>query len=282
MGFFGTSLGSLATGIIVSLLTRHYAYSLITAYRCIFGVYAIVALVKAILSWTLSDHAEVDAPHIPPPIVADTSPSATERQPLLAPPTVDSPPPPLPLLRLSLLCLLFSLDSFASSLVPVSFISYYFESQFHASITTITRVFSAAGIFAGASQLAAGGLARKIGIVPTMVFTHMPAQLLTIGLAFAPNLASVLTLYLVRAMIASMDTAVRQAFLSAIIPKESRTRFLGIMNVSKTLASAPGGAFSGTLASLGGLRWSFVITGCVKLIYDVALWITFKTTKLEH
>lgn len=100
----------------------------------------------------------------------------------------------------------------------------------------------------------------------------MPAQLLTISLAFAPTLSVALTLFLARACIASMDTSVRGAFLSAIIPKASRTRFLGIINVCKTLASAPGPSLSGVLASRGGLRWTFVITGGFKLMCE---FITF-------
>jgi hypothetical protein len=130
----------------------------------------------------------------------------------------------------------------------------------------------------------------------------VPSQLLTIALAFAPTLASALTIFIARACICSMDVSVRGAFLSGIVPKESRTRFLGIstsltfalslscfislsvpflelqcewalikskqiiVNVCKTLASAPGPTLAGVFASFGGLRWTFVIAGSIKLI----------------
>ena len=94
----------------------------------------------------------------------------------------------------------------------------------------------------------------------------VPAQLLTMSLAFAPSLSGALTIFIARSFIASMDSSVRGAFLSAVVPKTSRTRFLGVINVCKTLASAPGPTLSGQLASSGNLRFSFVITASIKII----------------
>lgn len=183
LGFVGTSLGSLSTGVIVSSLTAR-AYPLVVAYRAVFLIYVVVAALKMVLSFLMTAHAEVDPPSIaiaasPPsdPTAVSPSQQTDERQPLLAPTPHTPPAPlplplPLPLLKLSLLCLLFSLDSFGSSLIPISFISYYFKLQFAASIEAITRTFGAGALIAGFSQLGAGSLARRIGIIPTMVGTH--------------------------------------------------------------------------------------------------------------
>lgn len=180
LGFVGTALGSLATGIIVATLTRN-EYQLVNAYRAVYLVYVLVALIKIALSLAMTDHSELN--HPPRVIKSPTtgapivSTSAGEREPLIADPYQTEPvhdptPAPLPLLKLSLLCLLFSLDSFGGSLIPISFISYYFKIKFDAGIEAITRTFSAGSLIMGVSQLGAGSLARRIGIIPTMVFTH--------------------------------------------------------------------------------------------------------------
>lgn len=175
LGFLGTSAGSLTTGLIVSSLTRHHAFPLVDAYRAVFAVYVVVAIGKVFISLGMTSHSEVDHPPVPTPAAAAvTNSDQGERQPLM--PAAAAPTPsvaaPLPMLKLTLLCLLFSLDSFASSLIPISFISYYFKLQFSASIEAITRTFGAGALIAGFSQLGAGALARRIGIIPTMVGTH--------------------------------------------------------------------------------------------------------------
>lgn len=177
----------------------------------------------------MSLHAEVNAP-TKPVSTSTVRPTSTddERQPLLvnqnqqppsvadailSPPEEPAPLPHLPLGKLIALCFIFSLDAFASSLIPNSFIAYYFRLSFNAPLSAITRAFSAGSLIAGFSQLAAGSIASRLGIILTMVGTHIPAQLITMALAFAPSLASGLALYIARASIASMDTSVRGEFL---------------------------------------------------------------------
>ncbi|GAA5920282.1 hypothetical protein JCM1841_003020 [Sporobolomyces salmonicolor] len=295
LGFVGISVGNLLAGGIVSYLERT-GKSTAEAYKGVFLAYVFVAALKIVLSLLMTKHTEVDHPPTTEPAAASAIQTDSERQPLLQdnghsapaaaeaildPPSVPAPPG-LPVARLVALAAIFSLDSFASSLIPLSFISYYFQTDFAAPVSVITRTFSITSIISCLSQLAAGSISKRMGIIGTMVGTHMPAQLLTMALAFAPDLAGAITIFAARATIASMDSSVRGAFLAAVVPKSSRTRFLGIINVCKTLASAPGPTLSGQLASLGGLRWSFVITGCIKLVYDICLWIGFKEFALEH
>ncbi|SCV74897.1 BQ2448_7926 [Microbotryum intermedium] len=289
LGFVGTSVGSICLGALVVTLERS-GRSLVTAYRAVFYLYTAAALLKTILSFALSSYTEANQPPVPARLStsAVTSSTATvtghrladsERQPLIS-----ERASPSVVAALVLLSILFSIDSFGSSLVPNSFTAYYFRLAYDAPLSSITSTFSAGAMIAGFSQLAAGSVARRLGIILTMVGTHIPAQIFTISLAFAPSLHSAIVVYLGRASLASMDAGVCGTFLSAIIPKDSRTRFLGIINVCKTLASAPGPTVSGCLATRGaqGLRWSFVLCGGLKILYDVGLLIGFRAYELEH
>ncbi|GAA5850351.1 hypothetical protein JCM5353_004356 [Sporobolomyces roseus] len=305
LGFLGVATGNGLAGIIISTLESR-GRPTVEAYRGVFAAYSVVAAVKIVLSFCMSNYTEVDHPPIPerlfPSTTITTATGAdSERQPLLRsagsensnatpgiaqavfdPPALPAPPPGLPVARLIILAAIFSLDSFASSLIPLSFISYYFRKDFGASVAVISRTFSTTAIISLFSQLCAGSIAKRAGIIGTMVGTHMPAQILTGLLAFAPSLSGAITIFIARSFIASMDSSVRGAFLSAVVPKASRTRFLGIINVCKTLASAPGPTLSGQLASSGKLRFSFVITASIKIIYDICLYFGFRYAKLEH
>ncbi|GAA5939932.1 uncharacterized protein JCM15063_004349 [Sporobolomyces koalae] len=298
LGFLGVATGNGLAGVIVSTLERH-GKSTVEAYRAVFVTYSVVAAIKLVLSFSLTTHTEVEHPPVADSRSDTSIRAGSERQPLLRdqqtpeatrsveaslldPPELPAPPPGLPIGRLVALAAIFSLDSFASSLIPLSFISYYFKKDFGATVETITRTFSTTAIISCISHLFAYQISKRAGIIGTMVGTHMPAQLLTMSLAFAPSLPAVLGIFIARSCIASMDASVRGAFLSAVVPQASRTRFLGIINVCKTLASAPGPTLSGQLASSGNLRFSFVITASIKLFYDVCLWFGFRYAKLEH
>ncbi|GAA5867879.1 hypothetical protein JCM8547_003403 [Rhodosporidiobolus lusitaniae] len=297
LGFAGISAGNIATSLLTSTAEKAGKTGS-DILRPVFALYAGISIVKVFLSFAMTKAVEVDHPPFPDRSVANRVEQDSERQPLLqdndAPPAsatsslqaaaVEQAPVQahFPLGRLVALCLIFGLDSFASSLAPLAFISYYFRSQLAAPLSLITHVFSVTALIGCASQLLAGSVAKRLGIIPTMVATHMPAQVFTIIMAFAPSLPLAVTFFIARACIASMDSSVRGAFLAAVIPKESRTRFLGIINISKTLASTPGPTLALGLAALGGMRWVFVITGSLKLIYDVTLFIGFKTAQLEH
>ncbi|GAA5872424.1 hypothetical protein JCM3774_004517 [Rhodotorula dairenensis] len=291
LGFVGISAGNTMTGIIVRV-TEKQGKSILSAYRGVFLAYAVIAGCKIALSFAMTRHSELDHPPIPARATdATVSPrdgGDGERQPLLREnPVLDPPadlpvPARLPIGRLVALCLVFSLDSFAGALAPLSFISYYLKTVHDAPVQLIAHFFSITAVIACLSQLAAGSISKRLGIIGTMVGTHAPAQLLTISFGLAPNLPVALAFFVARSFLATMDASVRGAFLAAVIPKESRTRFLGVINVCKTLAATPGPTFSLTLVSMGYIRYSFVLMGSIKILYDIALFIGFKTARLEH
>ncbi|GAA5999583.1 uncharacterized protein JCM10292_004247 [Rhodotorula paludigena] len=308
LGFVGLAVGSLVAGSAISTLDGMADKSLEECYGYVFLAYGLIAVVKVILSLSLSEHVELDPrqaalPQVGPP---------TERQPLLrrrplygrtasatphlqvpAAAKVDvSPPSPtasdpevpssVPLLRLALVVALFSVDSFASSLTPASYVSLYFKDLYHASIRLITTVLAGSALGAVVTSLAAGALAKRIGLVLTMVTTHIPAQLLTAGMAFAPSLPSVVALYILRTCISSMDSSIRGALLSAMVPKTSRTRLLGVVDVARTLAAAPGPFVTGRLVEIDAFRWVFVLSGAIKIAYDIALLLALGRAQLQH
>ncbi|GAA6055212.1 hypothetical protein JCM3770_000717 [Rhodotorula araucariae] len=295
VGFAGMGVGNVITGVLVSTMTNQGTPAL-DAYRVVFLVYAGAAALKVALSCALSAQSELHAPSLPTdPVSSAAETQDDERRPLLheqhspttaalLDPPEEQPPPParLSMARLVTLCLIFSLDSFASSLGPGSFIAYFLREAFAAPVSLIASVLSVTSVTACVSQLAAGSIAKRLGVVVTMVATHLPAQAFTIAFGLAPTLPLALTFLIARSCITSMDSAVRGAFLAAVVPKESRTRFLGIVNVCKTLASTPGPSLALGLASLGGIRLVFVCMGSIKVVYDIVLLLLFKTAPLEH
>ncbi|KAL7337497.1 major facilitator superfamily domain-containing protein [Rhodotorula toruloides] len=316
LGFVGLALGSLVSGAVISHLEK--GASSHEAYRFVFLAYGCIGLVKVALSLFMTPYTELDHPQFPQRLVDSPETSedeetdveeertSDERQPLIAKrPLIDrtasSTPQAvttstkltlgdldngeesaLPLLSLVFIVLLFSVDSFASSLTPASYVSLYFKSEYGASIRTITTVLASSALGAVVTSLLTGAISKRIGLVLTMVTTHIPAQILTGAMAFAPTLPIVISLYIARTCISSMDSSIRGALLSAMVPKHARTRLLGISDVARTLAAAPGPFVTGRLVEIGRLRWVFVISGAIKISYDLALLGGFRQTKLQH
>jgi hypothetical protein len=177
LGFLGISLGNVMTGFLVSSAERAGKVGAET-FRNVFLAYALIAIVKVALSFLLSNTVEVD---YTPPIRADESSSPllddlesdAESEDLTPPsPPVPAAPAPLPIGRLVALCLLFGLDAFASSLAPLSFVSYFLRTAFSAPISLITTLFTVTSIIGCISQLAAGSISKRLGPILTMVGTH--------------------------------------------------------------------------------------------------------------
>lgn len=177
----GISAGNTMTGIIVRV-TEKQGKSILSAYRGVFLAYAIIAVCKIALSFAMTRHSEIDHPPVPARSAeANVAPQTTrdgERQPLLREnPVLDPPadlpvPARLPIGRLVALCLVFSLDSFAGALGPLSFISYYLKTVHNAPVQLIAHFFSITAVIACLSQLAAGSISKRLGIIGTMVGTH--------------------------------------------------------------------------------------------------------------
>ena len=174
---------------------------------------------------------------------------------------------------------LFAVDSFAGGFVIQSIVSFWFFTRFGADLTTLSYIFSIAGILTAFSYIAAAKIADKIGLINTMVFTHIPANILIIGLAFAPTLAVAVILYLSRMALSQMDVPTRQSYIVAVVREEERTSAAGITNISRNITQAMSPSLVGILIQSISLSAPFVIGGALKIAYDIALFLNFRNVK---
>ena len=193
-------------------------------------------------------------------------------------PETDAPSAPLGPSRRKVLRLaaLFSLDSFGGGFLIQSMLALWLFSRFGLSLAAAGTFFFWAGVLSAASQIASGWLARRIGLVNTMVFTHVPANLCVVAAAFVPSLWGVMTLLLVRAALSQMDVPARTSYVMAVVTPAERVAAAGITNVPRSLASAVSPAIAGLLLGASGFAWPLVIGGGAKLVYDALLLAMFR------
>jgi len=184
----------------------------------------------------------------------------------------EEPLPPLHRSRgiVARLSALFALDSLGGGFVPQTFIAYLFVRRYDASPQTLAIVFFAIGILQALSFQAAVRLAGRIGLLRTMVFTHLPSNLLLIAVAFAPNLASAITLLLARFALSQMDVPTRQAYVVAIVEPSERTAAAAYTNTARYATRPIAPALAG-LTLQAGLGAPFILAGALKSIYDLGL-----------
>ncbi|UDY37415.1 MFS transporter [Dermatobacter hominis] len=174
------------------------------------------------------------------------------------------------------LAALFSLDSAGSGFVVTSVLVLWLQLRFELQSTTTAVVFAAAGVLGACSQLLAPRLADRIGLVRTMAFTHMPANVLLVLAAASPSGAVAIVALLLRSLCAQMDVPARQAFVMAVVPAEERAAASSVTNVPRSLASAATPILAGWLLSQSTFGWPLVIAGTTKLAYDVVLLVLYR------
>jgi MFS family permease len=177
------------------------------------------------------------------------------------------------------LAALFSLDSFGSGFFPQSLFALWLFHRFGLSLAAAGGFFFWTGALSAASQLFAPWLARRIGLIRTMVFTHIPANLCIVAVAFAPNVAVAFTLLVVRALLSNMDVPARTSYVMAIVTPAERAAAAGVTNVPRSLASAFSPALAGLLFSLSPFAWPLVIGGGLKTVYDLLLLWRFQQVR---
>jgi len=251
-----TSGGSLFTGMVVLLQSR-FSLSELASYRVMFGLYALLNLGALILYSQLSSRAEVEvvAKDRAVPLSAETKRNV---------------------LKLSLL---FSMDSFGGGLITSSLVSYWFFVRFGLGMDVIGVIFSASSLLSALSFILAARIAERIGLINTMVFSHLPANMMTMMIPFMPNLASSILLYLSRALLSQMDVPTRQSYVMAIVKPEERSRVAGIINLPRSLTLAVSPSLAGFIMEFLGLSLPFPIAGGLKAAYDLTLYFTFKDVK---
>jgi MFS family permease len=173
------------------------------------------------------------------------------------------------------LTLLFCVDAAGGGLVLTSFIALWLDERHNFSLESIGGVLSAMGFLSACSALAAPRLAQRIGLVRTMVFTHLPANVLLVSAAFAPNARIAVGLLLARALFSQMDVPARQSYVMSVVTPAERAAAAAYTNVPRSLAAATTPALAGWLLTRGTFGWHLVIGGGLKIAYDLALMYQF-------
>lgn len=177
------------------------------------------------------------------------------------------------------LAALFSLDAFAGGFIVQSFIVFWFGRQFGADAELMGLVFFGVGLLQAASSVAAGWLGARIGLLNTMVFSHLPSNVLLALIPLAPSLLVAVLLLLGRSALSQMDVPARQAYVAALVDPAERTAAAGYTNAARHLVRPAGPALAA--ASMGmAAGLPFLVAGGLKVVYDLALYVTFRRVRL--
>ena len=170
---------------------------------------------------------------------------------------------------------LFALDSFGGGFVTQAFLAYWFTEKWGTSTATLGVVFFAIGFLQAGSFQVATRLAGRIGLLNTMVFTHLPSNLLLALIPFAPSQAAAIALVFARFALSQMDVPTRQAYVVAVVPADERVAAAAYTNTARYVVRPVGPLLSGPLLSVA-VGAPFVIAGAVKCVYDIGLYATFR------
>lgn len=180
----------------------------------------------------------------------------------------------LVVLRLSAL---FALDAFGGGLVVQSFVAHWFALRFGVDAAALGMIFFGANLFSGFSALAAGRIAARIGLLNTMVFTHLPSNLLLMLVPLMPSLPFAVVVLLARFSISQMDVPTRQSYVIAMVDLAERSAAAGLTGIARTLGAACSPVLSGVMLGAGLLSLPFFAAGGLKIVYDLILYRRFRT-----
>ncbi len=258
-GTFAMSVGILLSGL-PTILQHQFGLSQIESIKPLFMLYSILGIIVMIIYFMLSKKIELTGDQIAKPLTQTLSPGTKK--------------------IVGKLSGLFSLDSFAGGFVIQSIVAFWFFTKFGLDLTTLSYIFSIAGVLTAFSFLAAARIADKIGLVNTMVFTHIPSNILLILVGFAPTLPLAIAFYLGRMALSQMDVPTRQSYIVSVVKEEERTASTGITNISRNISQAVSPSLTGyILQALPVLSAPFVFGGILKIAYDLALYLNFKNIK---
>lgn len=178
--------------------------------------------------------------------------------------------------RVQQLAGLFAVDAFGGGFVVSSFLVFWFARRYGASPQLMGVVFFAAGLLQAASSLAAGWIAPRIGLLQTMVFTHLPSNLLLAAVPFMPTLGWSVALLLARFALSQMDVPARQAFIAAVVEPYERTAAAAYTNTARYVGRPAGPTIAGALMQRTALAAPFLAAGVIKVGYDLVLYAAFR------
>jgi MFS family permease len=253
IGSCATALGVLAAAL-PDFVTNWSGCSRAAAMQLMFGLYALLGLIAFLLYRPLSPAIEI----------VEAAPHAPLRQSK----------------RLVYgMAALFGMDSFGTGFLVQSLLALWLYQAFQISVTTAAAILFWSSLCSAVSYLVAVPIAARIGLINTMVFTHLPSNILLVLLPFAPDLATEIALLLARSALSQMDVPTRTSYVMAVVSPEERPAAASLTAVPKTFAWAAGSLISGYLLTLSPFGWPLVVGGCVKAVYDILLLIKFRSVR---
>ena len=263
VGMFAMSAGILLAGIPSILQQGQYGFNEAESIRPLFALYGSIGIVLMIIYLTLSGDIEVRQKGPQKSILKTLSPQSRK--------------------IVGKLSAFFSIDSFAGGFVIQSVVALWFFTRFNVNLLDLSYIFSIAGILTGLSYIGAAKIADRIGLINTMVFTHIPSNLLLILVGFAPNIELAIAFYLIRMTLSQMDVPTRQSYIVSVVSEEERTAAAGLTNISRNVSQAVSPSLTGyILQSSLSLASPFVFGGIIKIVYDMILYLNFRNLKADH
>ncbi len=252
------AIGALAAGLPL-LAQRIWNVDLSTGYRALFAGYAALHLVSALVYLLLTEDVEVQRVSLPgnPPAEISTETKST-------------------VIRISSL---FALDSLGGGFLSDALVSYWFFRRFGLSESKLALLFFTVHILNALSHLGAAWLARRIGLLKTMVFTHLPSSIFLILAAFMPSAHWAVLLFLLRESLVEMDVPTRQSYVAAVVRPEERTFAAGVTNLTRNMAWAVSSSVAGFFMQQITFSAPLLLGGGLKIIYDGLLWRAFRHVK---
>jgi len=266
VGSFATAAGALTGGALASGL-EHAGWGALGSYRAVVVAYAALGLVLLALFTRLSP--AVEAP-------GSREPDRRGRPAFLGPDLGLHRSRPVVLK----LAGLFTVDAFAGGFVVQSFVAYWFHHKFGASPALLGAIFFGANVLAGISALSAAWVASRIGLVRTMVFTHLPSNVLLLAVPLMPTLPLAMAALLLRFSISQMDVPTRQSYTMAVVDPDERSAAAGVTGIARTVGAALAPVAAGPLYATAALASvPFFVAGALKIAYDLALFAAFRAVE---
>jgi Arabinose efflux permease len=261
VGYIATATGALGAGLISqALLDRGLAP--VDAYRAIVVGYAVIGVAMVLGFWRLGDGIEA-------PPREDADDGIRRRFGLHRSKAV--------VLKLSVL---FSIDAFGGGFIPQSLMAYWFHLQYGVEPALLGAIFFGANLLAAVSSLSAARIAARFGLINTMVFTHIPSNLLLILVPLMPTLPLAILVLLIRFSLSQMDVPTRQSYVMAVVEPDERSAAAGVTGIARTTGAAISPSISSVLiASAGYAAVPFYLAGGLKIAYDLLMYREFRNVR---
>lgn len=290
----GSMIGTELSGRVVEYLQNRDGWTTVDAYHTVFWIYSVMGAFNMLLTLLLSDKCEIEKKEPKSEeseVLLDetdqNSPTESEHQ--------SSPTPVAPTKRsrfaqisketrsvMYKLWFLLIVDSLADGMTGYSLTVYYMDQKFHLPKSRLGDITSASYFLSSCSSIFAGPLSKRLGLINTMVFTHLPSSAAVLLFPIPSSVFFTVALFFVRTGLNNMDQAPRSAFIAAVVKPEERTAVMGITTMLRTLAATAGPSVTGLLAGNKRFWIAFVAAGSLRICYDLGLWAMFVNMKLHQ